>query len=108
MVFQLGLALLDAVVLANLHHEDMYGYKLTQETRRVVEVSESTLYPVLRRLLKEGYLETYDQEYQGRNRRYYRLSDSGRKKYQEYVREWDDFSRKIAGVLKGVVMDDEK
>lgn len=101
MVFQLGSALLDACVLAILQKEDAYGYKLTQEAKKVMNVSESTLYPVLRRLMKEGYLETYDQEYQGRNRRYYRLTDSGRVKCQYYLAEWDLFSKSVESILKG-------
>lgn len=66
-----------------------------------MSVSESTLYPVLRRLMREGYLETYDQQHMGRNRRYYRLTDAGRKKYKEYVEEWKTFSMKINEILKG-------
>ena len=50
MVFQLGASLLDACVLAILHQSDAYGYKLTQEVKKNIDVSESTLYPVLRRL----------------------------------------------------------
>lgn len=91
MVFQLGSSLLDACVLATLHKEDTYGYRLTQEVKRVMDISESTLYPVLRRLMKEGYLETYDQQHMGRNRRYYRLTEAGKEKYREYVKEWDEF-----------------
>ena len=101
MTFQLGSALLDAFVLATLHKEDTYGYRLTQEVKVVMSVSESTLYPVLRRLMREGYLETYDQQHMGRNRRYYRLTDAGRKKYKEYVEEWKTFSMKINEILKG-------
>ena len=52
MTFQLGSALLDACVLATLHKEDTYGYRLTQEVKVVMSVSESTLYPVLRRLMR--------------------------------------------------------
>lgn len=106
MTFQLGSALLDACVLATLHKEDTYGYKLTQEVKVVMSVSESTLYPVLRRLMRDGYLATYDQEHLGRNRRYYRLTDKGREKYEAYVVEWDAFSLKITEILKGG-MDDE-
>lgn len=101
MVFQLGSGLLDACVLAILHKDDTYGYKLTQEIKEIVTVSESTLYPVLRRLTKDGYLCTYDKEYMGRNRRYYQLTEDGKKKYEEYLMEWDDFSTKINGILKG-------
>ena len=101
MVFQLGSSLLDACVLATLHKEDTYGYRLTQEVKRVMDISESTLYPVLRRLMKEVYLETYDQQHMGRNRRYYRLTEAGKEKYREYVKEWDEFSDKVSDILKG-------
>ena len=62
MVFNTGAALLDAVVLAvvSREQEGTYGYKITQDVREVLEVSESTLYPVLRRLKKDGCLEVYD------------------------------------------------
>ena len=66
MVFNTGAALLDAIVLAVVSEEKegTYGYKITQEVRVVLDVSESTLYPVLRRLLKDGCLEVYDMEYE--------------------------------------------
>ena len=101
MIFQIGSGLLDACVLAILHKEDTYGYKLTQEAKKIMDVSESTLYPVLRRLMKDGFLETYDQEFQGRNRRYYRLTDSGKEKYSVYVKEWDTFTIDVNDILKG-------
>ena len=73
MVFNTGAALLDAVVLAvvSKEKEGTYGYKITQDVRGVLDVSESTLYPVLRRLQKDDCLEVYDMAYAGRNRRYY-------------------------------------
>lgn len=107
MNFQLGSALLDACVLAILHKEDTYGYKLTQEVKDMMEVSESTLYPVLRRLTREGYLETYDREHMGRNRRYYRLSAIGKRKYKEYAEEWKDFKKKVDAMLERGDEDDK-
>lgn len=101
MSFQLGSSLLDACVLAILAGEDEYGYSLTQQVREVMDISESTLYPVLRRLQKGGYLTTYDQPYQGRNRRYYRITESGRSKYEELLEEWVDYKQKIDSVLLG-------
>ena len=79
MVFNTGAALLDAIVLAvvSKEAEGTYGYKITQDVRQVLEVSESTLYPVLRRLLKDDCRETYDQEFGGRNRRYYKVTEKG-------------------------------
>lgn len=99
MVFQLGASLLDALVLAVLHKEATYGYKLTQEVKSMLQVSESTLYPVLRRLTREGCLETYDEEHMGRNRRYYRLTEKGKKQYAFYVKEWQTFSEQIDQML---------
>lgn len=101
MSFQLGSSLLDACVLAILAKEDAYGYSLTQQVREVMDISESTLYPVLRRLQKGEYLTTYDQPFQGRNRRYYRITESGRTKYKELLEEWVDYKQKIDSVLLG-------
>lgn len=98
MVFNTGAALLDAIVLAVVSKEEegTYGYKITQDVRRAIDVSESTLYPVLRRLQKDGCLIVYDMECGGRNRRYYKITDSGREKLEEYRREWEDYSSKIS------------
>ena len=100
MAFQIGAGLLEACVLGVLANEDTYGYKLTQEVRNVMSVSESTLYPVLRRLTKEGYLETYDREYMGRNRRYYHLSAKGTLKHLDNIKEWAEFSHNVDKLLK--------
>lgn len=98
MVFNTGAALLDAIVLAVVSKEEegTYGYKITQDVRRAIDVSESTLYPVLRRLQKEGYLVVYDRECGGRNRRYYQITDIGNQKLTEYRREWEEYSSKIS------------
>ncbi|MGN0143961.1 MAG: PadR family transcriptional regulator [Clostridium sp.] len=101
MAFQLGSSLLDACVLAVLSREDTYGYILTQNVRQVMSISESTLYPVLRRLQKEEYLTTYDKPYQGRNRRYYRITDKGKKQFEEYLKEWTLYKENIDKVLYG-------
>jgi len=99
MVFQLGSALLDACVLAVLSDEDTYGYVLTQTVQEIIEVSESSLYPVLRRLQKDNCLTTYDQPFQGRNRRYYSITEDGRTKLGEYVGEWVGYKQKVDQIL---------
>lgn len=101
MAFQLGATLLDACVLAVLTKEDTYGYVLTQNVRKVMNISESTLYPVLRRLQKDNYVITYDEPFQGRNRRYYQITDLGREKYKEYVQEWKEYKENVDGILLG-------
>lgn len=104
MSFQLGSSLLDACVLAVLTREDAYGYILTQQVKEVMNISESTLYPVLRRLQKDGYLITYDQAFQGRNRRYYQITTSGRAKYKEYICEWDEYKLRVDKILLGGIV----
>lgn len=102
MVFTAGAALLDAIVLSVASKEGTYGYKITQEVREVMDVSESTLYPVLRRLQKDNYLETYDMEFQGRNRRYYKITANGMILLDKYRSEWNIFSNGINKILMGV------
>ena len=99
MAFQLGSALLEACVLAVLTQEDCYGYSLTAKLREALAISESTLYPVLRRLQKNGLLTTYDQPYQGRNRRYYRITESGRAQASSYQAEWQRFKKQIDTII---------
>jgi PadR family transcriptional regulator PadR len=91
MAFQIGSTLLDACVLAVLAQEDTYGYRLTGQLRQVLDISESTLYPVLRRLQKDGAVTSYDRPFDGRNRRYYRLTDKGAQLLRGYREEWDGF-----------------
>lgn len=103
MVFNTGAALLDAIVLAVVSKEEdgTYGYKITQDVRKAIEVSESTLYPVLRRLQKDGCLEVYDVECGGRNRRYYKITAEGLAQLNLYRSEWVNYSSKITMLFSG-------
>lgn len=102
MVFNTGAALLDAIVLAVVSEEKegTYGYKITQDVRSVIDVSESTLYPVLRRLQKDECLMVYDMEFAGRNRRYYKLTEKGAVQLQLYKMEWRSYSGKITKLFE--------
>ena len=101
MIFNTGSALLDAIVLAVVSKdaEGTYGYKITQDVRQAIDISESTLYPVLRRLQKEDCLEVYDMAIDGRNRRYYRITESGRAQLNLYRGEWSVYSGRISDIL---------
>ncbi|HIR75333.1 MAG TPA: PadR family transcriptional regulator [Candidatus Choladousia intestinipullorum] len=103
MVFNTGAALLDAIVLSVVSREadGTYGYRITQEVRSVLDVSESTLYPVLRRLQKDDCLTVYDREYGGRNRRYYQVTEQGRLQLNMYRAEWRNYSARISAILEG-------
>jgi PadR family transcriptional regulator PadR len=101
MIFTISSSLLDAVVLSVVSLEGSYGYKITQDVRKVLDVSESTLYPVLRRLQKENYLETYDKEFQGRNRRYYKITANGMILLDNYRAEWIKYKKGLDEILLG-------
>lgn len=103
MVFNTGAALLDAIVLAvvSREQEGIYGYKITQDVRRVLDVSESTMYPVLRRLQKDECLEVYDMQFDGRNRRYYNVTEKGMAQLNLYKVEWKNYTRKITEMFEG-------
>lgn len=103
MVFNTGAALLDAIVLAvvSREQEGTYGYKITQDVRRVLDVSESTMYPVLRRLQKDECLEVYDMQFDGRNRRYYKVTEKGMAQLNLYKVEWKNYTRKITEMFEG-------
>ena len=99
MIFTVNASLLDAIVLSVVSEEDTYGYKITQEVNNIIGISESTLYPVLRRLQKDNDLEVYDMEYLGRNRRYYRITNKGRILLSLYKEEWETYKQKIDKVF---------
>lgn len=103
MVFHTGAALLDAIVLAVVSMEETgtYGYRITQDVRKVIDVSESTLYPVLRRLQKDECLEVYDRQFEGRNRRYYKVTEKGIAQLDFYREEWKNYTCKISDIFDG-------
>ena len=94
---------MDAIVLAVVSREEegTYGYKITQDVRKAIEVSESTLYPVLRRLQKDDCLEVYDRQFDGRNRRYYKITPRGEAQLELYRSEWRSYSKKISEIFEG-------
>lgn len=101
MLFTTGSVLLDAIVLSVVSQGEAYGYKITQDVREIMDVSESSLYPVLRRLQKDGFLETYDMEFQGRNRRYYKITSNGMILLDKYRKEWIEFTKSVNEILLG-------
>ena len=108
MIFNVNASLLDAIVLSVVAENDTYGYKITQEVNNIIGISESTLYPVLRRLQKDNNLEAYDMEYLGRNRRYYRITTKGRILLSLYREEWEIYKEKIDKVFDKDFIGDNK
>ena len=84
---QLKKGLLDVCILKCLEKEDSYGYKLITDISVHVEVSESTLYPILKRLEDAKYLSTYKEEHNNRLRKYFKITDEGKNKLKEQIKE---------------------
>ena len=101
MSFTVSSSLLDTLVLCIVSYGDSYGYEINQTLRESLGVSESTLYPVLRRLLKDKCLEAYDIEFSGRNRRYYKITEIGQAQLELYKSEWIDYKKRIDKILMG-------
>jgi PadR family transcriptional regulator PadR len=99
MSFPISAGLLDSMVLAIVEREDTYGYEITQTMRKAVDVSESTLYPVLKRLQKNQMLETYDKEFMGRNRRYYHVTEKGQLQLRDYKQQWKEQKQMVDSIL---------
>ena len=91
MDIQMKKGLLDVCVLAVLMQSDSYGWQIIKDLSTVIEISESTLYPVLKRLESSSFVKTYDQPHNGRLRRYYKITPSGINKIKEFDKEFDAF-----------------
>lgn len=82
--------LLEICVLAVLKREPSYGYKILSDVSTCIAISESTLYPILKRLEGAGCLTTYEQEHNGRKRKYYQITALGRDRIAAFLEEWDE------------------
>ena len=101
MAIKVATKLLDGCVLGLLEQEEMYGYELTKRVQESINVSNSTMYPVMRRLKSEGLVDTYDESFEGRNRRYYRITEAGKTQLEEVKIEWMTFKSGIDDLMGG-------
>ena len=90
MDIQLKRGILDVCVLASIKDEPSYGYKIIKDIKPYVEISESTLYPILRRLELSSLLTVTSVEHNGRLRKYYRITPLGLKRIEEFKEEWKE------------------
>ena len=90
MDIQLKRGLLDVLVLAAIKDQDSYGYQIIKDLGACVEISESTLYPILRRLEAGRLLTVYNVEHNGRLRKYYRITRMGLARIEEFKNEWKE------------------
>ena len=100
---------LELCVLVLLNKQDRYGYELVQKISDQIEISEGSVYPLLRRLTKEEYFTTYLREStEGPSRKYYKLTDKGREYLYELIDEWNEFTQGVNRLIKEGVNDGEE
>jgi PadR family transcriptional regulator, regulatory protein PadR len=99
---------LNLCVLVLLDKQDRYGYELVQKISNQISISEGSVYPLLRRLTKEGYFTTYLQESsEGPPRKYYKLTDTGRTYLHEQLEEWRNFTEGVNTLIEESVRNDD-
>lgn len=104
MDIQLKRGLLDVCVLAAIKSEESYGYKILKDMKPYIELSESTLYTILKRLELAHMLTVRTAEHGGRLRKYYRITEQGRRRMEEFQQEWNE----ILSIYRFVTKEDEK
>ena len=100
---QLKRGMLDVCVLAAIKDEDSYGYKIIKDVRPYVELSESTLYTILKRLEMANMLTAHTVEHDGRLRKYYRITRDGLKRIEEFKEEW----REITSIYRFIAKEED-
>ena len=98
---QLKRGLLDVCVLAAIKNEDSYGYQIIKDMKPYLALSESTLYTILKRLETANMLTVRTAEHGGRLRKYYRITDAGRKRIEDFKNEWEEIVSIYRFVSKG-------
>lgn len=101
MDIQLKRGLLDVCVLAAIKHEDSYGYQIIKDMKPYVDISESTLYPILRRLEAAELLTVRSVEHNGRLRKYYRITPAGLERIAAFEQEWKEIMSIYQFVVRG-------
>ena len=107
MYFPTSATVIEFLVLAIGDREDSYGYAISHTIKKLANIKESTLYPILKKLEKAGYLSTYQQEYQGRKRKYYAITDSGKEQLAFLKTEWKLYQENVDEIIEGRLEDDE-
>lgn len=100
MDIQIKRGLLDVAVLAAIKNEDSYGYRIIKDLKPYMEISESTLYPILRRLEAGEFLTVKDTIHNGRVRKYYHITEKGLEKINSFKNEWKEIMLVYNFVMK--------
>ena len=97
---QLKKGFIESLVLAALKYEDSYGYAINQTINEIMDISESTLYPILRRLKKQQLLDTYQTVYNSRVRKYYKITEEGLQKLEQAKNDFREIKEIFDFILR--------
>ena len=107
MYFPTSSILIEFLILAIIDREDSYGYEISQTIKLAANIKESTLYPILKKLEKAGYMTTYNQAYQGRKRKYYSITQEGKEQLLFLNEEWLTYKETLDDILEGRLRHDK-
>lgn len=105
---QLKRGLLEVCVLSAMRRGDSYGYQLIKDITPYIDISESTLYPILRRLENAQLVTVYSKEHNGRLRKYYHITEAGRARIANFLEEWKDVQRAYRYIQEGDKSDEQR
>ncbi|MGT2958262.1 PadR family transcriptional regulator [Streptococcus bovimastitidis] len=107
MYFPVSATLIEFLILSIVKDQDSYGYDISQTIKLVANIKESTLYPILKKLEKAGFLKTYSQEHQGRQRKYYQLTTEGHTQLAFLDGEWQNYKANLDAIIEGSLRHDK-
>lgn len=107
MYFPTSATMIEFLILSIVERQDSYGYEISQTVKLLANIKESTLYPILKKLEKAGYMTTYMQEYQGRKRKYYSITEEGKAQLIFLKGEWQSYKDTLDGIIEGRLRHDK-
>lgn len=107
MYFPTSAVVIEFLILTILEKEDSYGYEISQTVKLIANIKESTLYPILKRLESAHFVTTYTKEHQGRQRKYYAITDLGRAQTTFLKEEWQSYTSAIQAIIEGRLRHDK-
>lgn len=99
MYYPVSALLIECLILSVVRSKDSYGYEISQTVKIAAEIKESTLYPILKKLQESGYLTSYSSEYNGRQRKYYSITEAGKEHFKYLKSEWQIYSATISSII---------
>ncbi len=106
MYYPISALLIECIILSIVSVKDSYGYEISQSVKKISDIKESTLYPILKKLEKSGFLTTYCEQHNGRRRKYYKITDSGMMQLEFLKGNWISYRDEIDKIVIGGEIDE--